>query len=309
MPDLSEILLNCSVGIAANDAGAANHIFSWLEFEYSQNVSASKNLNIFLTGPAKTLYKNFKLPSIETTDSLNTLVMKSDVVLCGSGWASDTEYNAIKLSKEANVRSVAVLDHWINYKERFIRQGFSVLPDELWVTDAYSLTLAKKLFPRTDIIMKENLYLENSAKRILKEPKYWDQENILYLMEPIRSSWNNGNLPGEFQAFEYFMRKIPYFEKSNSLNILIRPHPSEKPEKYTDWLKIKKFKGVRIDVDTSLIDLISWSNIVVGCQTYAMVIALFAGRRVYSSLPPWAPSCVLPYPQIKRIESIPSINR
>jgi len=40
---------------------------------------------------------------------------------------------------------------------------------------------------------------------------------------------------------------------------------------------------------------------VVGCESFALVVALAAGRRVCSTLPPWAPPCRLPQPGIVRL--------
>ena len=45
----------------------------------------------------------------------------------------------------------------------------------------------------------------------------------------------------------------------------------------------------------SLQESISKSSFVVGCESFALVIALLAGKEVYCSLPPWAPNCRLPH--------------
>ena len=36
------------------------------------------------------------------------------------------------------------LDHWNNYKERFILKGKLFLPDVIYVSDNYALNIAKK---------------------------------------------------------------------------------------------------------------------------------------------------------------------
>ena len=40
---------------------------------------------------------------------------------------------------------------------------------------------------------------------------------------------------------------------------------------------------------------------VVGCESQALVVALAAGRQVWSSLPPWAPPCRLPQAGVQRL--------
>ena len=64
----------------------------------------------------------------------------SSVVITGTGWSSDLEHQARKLAFSRNIPSVAVLDHWVNYRERFKRNGTSQLPGELWVSDAEAAT-------------------------------------------------------------------------------------------------------------------------------------------------------------------------
>jgi hypothetical protein len=41
----------------------------------------------------------------------------------------------------------------------------------------------------------------------------------------------------------------------------------------------------------------------VGCESMALVVALAAGREVFSSLPPWAPPCRLPHAGVRRLHT------
>ena len=53
-----------------------------------------------------------------------------DEVLCGSSWRSDMEWRAIKSGRQLGKKVTVFLNHWINYQERFIRNGVQHLPDE-----------------------------------------------------------------------------------------------------------------------------------------------------------------------------------
>ena len=54
----------------------------------------------------------------------------------------------------------------------------------------------------------------------------------------------------------------------------------------------------------SLSDALSRAKWVAGCQTYAMTLALKAGRIVFGTLPPWAPVCVLPHEGIIHLKDM-----
>ena len=78
---------------------------------------------------------------------------------------------------------------------------------------------------------------------------------------------------------------------------------SIKTNKYDNYLNRKAGPSIQLTTK-SLTEEISRVKYVVGCQTFAMVIALRAGRTVYSSLPPWAPPCALPHPEIVHLKNI-----
>jgi hypothetical protein len=130
-----------------------------------------------------------------------------------------------------------------------------------------------------------------------------DEDAILYILEPIRVNWGvNDPRAGEFQALDYFVSNLKKVSCKN-VKIRIRPHPSDIGEKYRSWVN-KQTIEIEISEDSSLAEDICWSDIVVGCQSYALVIALAAQKRVFSSLPPSASELVLPFPEIRQLRFI-----
>jgi len=87
------------------------------------------------------------------------------------------------------------------------------------------------------------------------------------------------------------------------VQLVLRPHPSDPDGKYDDWVRNRKDIDIVVDTSSSLADAISKSNWVMGCESYALVIALAAGRKVYSALPPWAPACRLPHKGIIQVKN------
>ncbi len=302
------------ITVVAHDAGSANHIFSWL---------GDEQLKLCLSGPARKLWQTYKqraglVSSSESRlpiewDSWNSLFPESDlvaalagasVVITGTGWGSSLEHDARKLAHERGIPSIAVIDHWINYADRFVRNGERVLPDEIWVSDKYAAEIARATFPTIRVVQQNNAYLAGSVaeiKSLQSSEAAQGNDRVLYVLEPIRHAWGHLPVPGEFLALDYFIEQRHRTPITADAEIRLRPHPSDPPGKYEPWLARQDNALVRLDQSATLAEAIAWANVVVGCQTYAMVLAQACGRKVISTVPPWAPPCTLPHTGIIKI--------
>jgi hypothetical protein len=294
--------LEFPLAIAAHDAGAANHIIAWLKNLPNDQVN---QIDACVAGPALSLWlKAFPDSKISTiSDSLSD----AKLLISGTGWQSSLEHEARKLARNLGIKSVAVIDHWTNYRDRFIRDGEEVLPDEIWVTDAYAKKIAENHFSNLLIVQLPNLYLESIVAEVhLQEASVIKSTitRLLYVLEPIRQVWGTGDQLGEFQALDFFIKNINLLAVGEHFSIKLRPHPSDSTGKYSQWIESQKNLDVSLDNRLTLAESIAWSDIVVGCQTYAMVVALAAGRRVFCSIPPRVATCVLPQTEIIKLADL-----
>lgn len=273
--------LEAPVALIAHDAGAANHIIAWLENNPGSEVRA------FMAGPAETLWKQ-KCPNQDLSPSIESAINTARSVLTGSGWASTVEHDGRIAARALGLNCVAVIDHWTNYAVRFERDGQVVLPDEIWVADMWAARIASVTFPDLKVVEQENVYLAREIAEINRHPQ---ATGILFVGEPARDDWGKG-IPGEFQALEYFLRSIAALDLPADVPIRLRPHPSEPNGKYDN--AIAKFPSLVLDQSDSLAQALAASKWVAGMQSYALTVALAAGKTVFSALPPWAPDCVLP---------------
>jgi hypothetical protein len=290
--------------VVAHDAGAANHIFAWLGDELC---------NLCLAGPARSLWQTrlqksrrgfVQSPLPES--ALAVALASAATIITGTGWQSSLEHDARKLASEQGIYSIAVIDHWTNYQQRFIRDGEEILPDEIWVSDAHAKQLATSSFPNIPVVQLPNLYLENlvqEVRRLKANSSNSNCEHLLLVLEPIRQAWGPLAKPGEFFALDYFVENLHLISESKALKIRLRPHPSDPLGKYDAWMKSNAHLPLTLDTGT-LTESLAWASTVVGCQTYAMVIGLAMGYTVFSSIPPWAPPCVLPHPEIIRLSTL-----
>ncbi|MDP1604347.1 MAG: hypothetical protein Q8M03_13910 [Legionella sp.] len=287
-----------NAAVVAHDAGAANHIISWLR----TGLIDSKSAFFCFAGPAEVIALAF-FPELQN-HSLDDALNNASILISGTGWQTELEHNARILARANNLKTVGVIDHWVNYQARFIRNNAEILPDEIWVVDDYAKKIAETSFPTTAIIKQPNDYLTFELQTIKSFTKSRTGfTRVLFLMEPIREKWGSTTTLGEIQAFNYFIRHVNVLNLSN-MELVIKPHPSDNIGKYQSLINTHRALAIKIDDESTLAELLGWADIVVGCQTYAMAIATAAGKTVVSTLPPQASPCVLPHQEIIHLSKL-----
>ncbi len=276
------------LAVVCHDAGAANHVQAWLQAD-----GDGTDCRVLVDGPAAQLWRQ-RHPPGRLVASTDEALDGAATLLSGTGWASDLEHDARRMARERGIRSIAVIDHWVNYAMRFERQGRNVLPDEIWVTDPDAADEARRCFPGVVVREQPNLYLQAQVAGIA--PVAQAGPDLLVVLEPARSHWGRDTAgSGEFQALDYLGANLPALGLPGGAAVRLRPHPSDPPGKYDAWIAGHRGIGARLDESASLAEAISHCASVAGCESYALVVALAAGRRVVCTLPPWAPACRLPH--------------
>ena len=292
-------LAEASVAVCAHDAGAASHLAAWLAPHKPQ-------LRPCLAGPARSLFAARLGPLPE--HSLESSLEGACLLISGSGWSSDLEHNARALARQRGIASVAVLDHWVNYRARFKRGGEEVLPDQLWVADAEAQALAQASFPELPVLQLPNHWLAELSQAVAStrsQPAQQPARRLLYLLEPIRVPWPDGpweDEPGELQGLRYWLEQLPRLAEQGWIApreqleaLALRPHPSEPAGKYGALIaEAGSHWPIRLDPSPSLAAALAWADITFGCETQALVAALACDLPAFSTVPPWAPSCRLP---------------
>jgi len=271
----------------------------------------AQQLRLCLAGPAQRLFK-----AEAQTNNLEACLAKAQLLISGTGWASDLEHEARRLAKQRGLPSVAVLDHWLNYRERFQRNGEEVLPDQLWVADAEAEELARRTFPGLPVLRLKNHWLEDLCQTVSqhrREPVQRPARRLLYLLEPVRVNWPHpSSEPGELQGLNYWLSQLPllieqgWVAPQNQLEALaLRPHPSEAPGKYSAWIRTAaEHWPVKLDQAGSLAESLAWADAAFGCETQALVAAMACELPAFSTVPPWAPPCRLPQASLHHLHQL-----
>lgn len=289
------------IAVVCHDAGGAEIISSWLK-------NNSIKFSAYLEGPATKIFEKKFSNYNYNNNNLGEMIKNSEWLLCGTSWQSDLENIAINISRMHKKKSVSFLDHWVNYKERFAYKNNFSFPDEIWVGDSIAKNIAQNIFSNISIKEMKNEYLIDIQKQLqILEPAIKKSMKLaLYVCEPIsepaKIQYDDENYfnYNEESALKFFLNNSELLKINN---ILLRPHPSETSEKY---LWAKSFSPIPLEISNSLdlLEDINQADLVVGCESMAMVIGLMAKKRVISSIPPYGRRCILPHPEIESLDLI-----
>jgi hypothetical protein len=290
---------NKTVGIVAHDAGAANHLIAWI----AKGRFIGVNLKLSFHGPALAIAKELLTEFLEL--SIAELVSTCSVFIVGTGWQTDIEFYAVQMARKKSIEIISVLDHWTNYRQRFSHNKVEILPDHLWVVDEYAKAIAMIDIAGIPLSVMPNDYLESQVELV---NSYKIQTSVhkkfLFLMEPIRDQWGPLEVAGEVLSFDYFIDNIKLLPTQGFIEVIIRPHPSDDEEKYTHLLRTNDVLSISVSSEISLAKQLAWSDVVIGCQTYAMIIALAANKTVVSAIPAFNPKCILPHSGIIHLSKL-----
>lgn len=292
-----------TVVLVSHDAGGAEILSSWA-------LRSRETCILVAEGPALAIFSR-KCPQLLPV-SLAEAVSAADWLLCGSGWQSGLEREAIRAGRAAGKRTVTFLDHWVNYRERFEEDGQLVLPDEIRVGDADALRIARSIFSDHPVQLEDNPYILDLRDEIAAAAAS-QQTNpgsgvILYVCEPIadhaEQAYGDPRHFGytEHDALRFFLNHASLLD-STARDIVIRPHPSEKADKYA-WAKEVSQWSVSFGGGRTLLQETLAADIVVGCESMALIVGLLAGKRVVSSIPAGGRPCQLPHAGIEHLSTL-----
>ena len=232
-----------SIAVCTHDKGSAAHISSWL-------MRHDKKLNISAHGPSKNSFSKFAKSCF--INNIEECVKKSKLLISGTGWETDLEHLSRKIAKNTKIPSIAVIDHWTNYLERFNFNEEIIMPDHILVSDEYAKIICKKIFPNIVTTQLSNIWLESIIEscRKIQSKKNIQPTRLVYFTEPYREKWKNQNEPPEFQAINYFfknLKKLSELKLIDDISLIksinIKTHPSEMQTKYKELVVVYTFSN------------------------------------------------------------------
>lgn len=291
-----------AIGIVCHDAGGAEILSSFCR----QNPD---NYLFVLEGPAKAIFES-KLGKVHS-DSLDFVVSNVEEVYTGTSGQANLEREALQLSKIRKIPTKSFIDHWINYQNRFqLADGTTILPETIVVGDEIACNLAHEAFPNKRVELIPNAYWKEIPLRTSQHNSFnkevVGEPSCIYLSEGLTEYSSEREMeledfPGDIQLLDNLVRNISKIHpKLKTINI--RPHPSEKSEKFNSLIIRYPDSFILSDGKRSLINELENHDIAVGYQGMALVIALKMGLRTISLSLGNYTRFILPFQEIETID-------
>lgn len=255
--------------IISKDAGAANMIFHYLK-------SINDTYYCYLESPANKIFKHKNFIKLKNIKNLE----KYDLLITGTSIENKLELENIIAAKKLGIYTVTFLDHWTNYKKRFLKKKKIILPNEIIYFDKTSFILLNKIFNKN--IIKKTLKLtkvNNTYFQTVRRKK----KNDLLLLSSNYDSLKKNNINDNNILYSFFKKNYLYFKNKKINNYFLKNHPSENKKKFISL--IKKIKN-EFNVDIKIIDrdlkkMTGSIKHVVGYNSMALVIAKLSGCITY----------------------------
>lgn len=245
-------------------------IFPFLEKKIQIDIICSKEFNIF------------PIPEItlESIDNLN----QYSLIIVAAGWGSISDKEILKKALSMKIPTCAIVDHWSWYKERFQLKNDLILPDYILLNDDYSKSECIALgFKKEQLFALGNPVLEHrwDKNELINNFKTTEKNNtILFISECYKKSFPKGSIHDNgFDEFEV-LDKILSSKKDDDV-VLVKLHPKETPEKYSNYANVITIIDRFENVDAHLLN----SNFVVGMGSILLIEASLVRSDIISFRP------------------------
>ena len=218
-----------------------NYMYKILIYAHDPGgINATKPLEESLRAAGFEVVSHFKILPENTINNFNP-----DLIITGTSANDKTEKNIWLKAKNKNIKTLAILDHWVNYGIRFSKYGLleldkfnknpDIFPDYIIVPNNFAKEEMIKDGVRAEIIFPlGNPHFEQIKLNAPKcSEKYTD--TILFCSEPYIEDYGAGK--EKIAASDIYN-----FCKKNSLKLIIKLHPKEDVSKY------KEFEGINVKI-------------------------------------------------------------
>ena len=219
---------------------------------YSTTFEKFKNEKRFKKNKEKFLLNKFK-----------RIISNSNLIITGSA-KHNYEKKLWKISKTLNVRTLCLVDSWVNLNVRFNKKNypnFIIFPN-----DKVKLTLLNFLKKNSELSFLGQPYLEKISKINFKTK----EENILFL-----SSRQN------YIKDLKILREI--LNKYSKLKVILKIHQKDKSRKCFKDLKKRKIKNLIIS-SKHLNSLLLKTKYVFGVYTMGLLVSIIAKKTTFVAL-------------------------
>jgi len=293
-----------AIWIVAHDAGGSEVLAAWIATQPYLAIT-----HYILEGPAVSIFKRRNL--LQTNSNRNHLssIKAADHIYTTTSWQTDLEKIALKLSNEKKARSHTFLDHWCNYRKRFMLDGIEYFPDELILADEYAFEIAKREIPEVKHRLIPNAYFEEIKNDIVRIKSLTSElrsgHKILYACEAILES-ETPEIPlensVEYHSLIKYLETIRGIFINKPVTIRLRKHPAETQRKIDALINLvaNDYSGFTFEIScsNSLAQDLAWCDELVGMNSMALAVGAISKIKTTSCIDSSRIKFTLPFDSI-----------
>lgn len=255
---------------------------------------------VFRSSPAERIFGRLSEPPhplLYLDNEPASAILKSvrpDILLTATS-GTKVELPFIRAAREMGIPSVSLLDHWINFRERFdypAPDWMNNVPDSVAAGDAVALDIARQVgFPRA--LPLKNYYLVDMLQRYHALPPASDDNTSLLLLSqvvPFDSQRTMGVqqavvAPYEWQILHDVLVNFDKLARFLDIEkVVVRKHPAMHGLLYNDLAE--RFPNVPFDIESpagrELGASLRTAKLVLGRSSMALFTATALGKETYS---------------------------
>lgn len=174
---------------------------------------------------------------------ISNLLAQADLLLTATSVNGvDLEQRAMRAAHEKHIPTLALLDFWRCYRQRFEFHGETLWPDVIAVMDETAAEalrnegvaderLAVTGQPAFDRLQALRRAFSMEERAALRRKLGWADEEkvILFVSQPLRAFWGGSEPLGfaEDEVLALLAAQLPALRKNGSVRAVVRPHPRE----------------------------------------------------------------------------------
>ena len=219
-----------------------------------------------------------------------------DYILSGTSYTSKIELRFISEAKKLNIDTCSYIDHYTNYKERFILDKQYIFPNNIILIDeiAEKIAIKNKLSDHSNLLVINNFYHDflrnwtpkNKRENLLKNQQIKSDEKII-VFAPDPLSNINGKEKYLFDENDVWNDLVDVLKKinSNKLIVIVKFHPNQNKETLIKAITDSNYKDVVFYDQKNSIDLLYHADIIVGMFSSILIEANVLKKRIIRHLP------------------------
>lgn len=234
-------------------------------YEYSEKILEKNNVNY-----SKIDFYNVNDVSIFSMEKILE-IEKPDLVLTGTATQDKNhkyvlEHNITLAAKERSIKSLAVLDLWGNYTERFSDSNtgeiFKFISDKIAILDEICKEkMIEEGFPEKrlaitgnpsfdELIELKNNFSEKDKEKVKQELGLAiDSYLIMYASQPIELHYKEDLGYTEKTVLKNLIESVIDFKDKEKISLLVKLHPRENKEDLGAVIKDYEFSKLQIKLD------------------------------------------------------------